>query len=97
MATKQCGLDLESTKKVINNWHNVEKSTEVQRIISSLATYYVLQTKEGKLPRSISDPVANFHLKNGATLKQVNFLADMKPIREKESLGTMVNYLYISK
>jgi malonyl-CoA decarboxylase len=40
------------------------------------------------------DPVARFHLGNGARLERVNFLADTSPRGLRESYGLMVNYLY---
>lgn len=40
------------------------------------------------------DPVARFHLGNGATLHTVNFDADSSEIRQQESWGIMVNYRY---
>lgn len=40
------------------------------------------------------DPVAKFHLGNGATLHAVNFDADSSEIRSDESWGIMVNYRY---
>lgn len=40
------------------------------------------------------DPVASFHLSNGASLGGVHFLADPSPRRVHESLGMMVNYQY---
>jgi hypothetical protein len=40
------------------------------------------------------DPVAKFHLGNGATLHAVNFDADASDIRQGESWGIMVNYRY---
>lgn len=40
------------------------------------------------------DPVANFHLSNGARLERVNPFADMSAVRIKESFGVMVNYRY---
>lgn len=40
------------------------------------------------------DPVAKFHLGNGATLHAVNFDADASEIRQRESWGIMVNYRY---
>ena len=40
------------------------------------------------------DPVARFHLGNGATLHAVNFDADSSEIRQQESWGIMVNYKY---
>ena len=41
-----------------------------------------------------NDPVARFHLGNGASLEQVNFLGDISPNGLSSSGGIMVNYLY---
>ena len=40
------------------------------------------------------DPVARFHLGNGARLERLNFLGDTSPNGLKQSHGLMVNYLY---
>jgi malonyl-CoA decarboxylase len=40
------------------------------------------------------DPVARFHLDNGARLERVNVGADLSAKGLRESLGVMVNYLY---
>ncbi|KAK1784927.1 hypothetical protein P4O66_018192 [Electrophorus voltai] len=40
------------------------------------------------------DPVANFHLQNGATLWRINWLADSSPRGMATSCGIMVNYRY---
>ena len=40
------------------------------------------------------DPVARFHLRNGARLERINWLANTAPRGFKESYGMMVNYLY---
>lgn len=40
------------------------------------------------------DPVARFHLDNGARLERINFLGDQSRKGLKQSLGLMVNYLY---
>jgi hypothetical protein len=50
------------------------------------------QVREYILTRK--DPVAKFHLGNGATLHAVNFDADSSEIRQGESWGIMVNYKY---
>lgn len=42
----------------------------------------------------LADPVARFHLDNGARLERINFAADLSRKGLKESLGLMVNYLY---
>lgn len=40
------------------------------------------------------DPVARFHLNNGARLEQINWMADPSKRGLRQSLGMMVNYLY---
>ena len=40
------------------------------------------------------DPVAHFHLGNGATLHQINAEADLSVQGLENSWGVMVNYLY---
>lgn len=41
-----------------------------------------------------SDPVARFHLGNGARLERINWLGNTAPRGIQESYGIMVNYLY---
>lgn len=41
-----------------------------------------------------ADPVARFHLDNGARLERVNFGADLSRKGLKQAMGVMVNYLY---
>jgi malonyl-CoA decarboxylase len=41
-----------------------------------------------------ADPVARFHLGNGARLERVNWLGNVAPRGISESYGIMVNYLY---
>jgi hypothetical protein len=40
------------------------------------------------------DPVAKFHLGNGARLERINWMANPTPRGYQESYGIMVNYLY---
>ena len=40
------------------------------------------------------DPVAGFHLGNGARLERINWLGNNSPRSIRESFGIMVNYLY---
>ena len=40
------------------------------------------------------DPVARFHLGNGARLERLNWLGDVSPKGLREAHGLMVNYLY---
>jgi malonyl-CoA decarboxylase len=50
---------------------------------------------KAKTPRGKPiDPVARFHLGNGARLERIDFLGDRSPKGLRESHGVMVNYLY---
>jgi malonyl-CoA decarboxylase len=40
------------------------------------------------------DPVAHFHLSNGARVERLNWLGDISPKGLQQSAGIMVNYLY---
>ncbi len=58
----------------------------------ALAAHYFLEAKDNS-GRSI-DPVARFHLGNGARLERLNWMADISPKGLRESYGLMVNYGY---
>lgn len=60
--------------------------------MQALAAYYLLNAKSSSgLP---FDPVARFHLSNGAIVHAVHANADISPKGLTQSGGTMVNYLY---
>jgi len=42
----------------------------------------------------VADPVANFHLSNGATVARIDWMADGSPVGRRRSFGLMANYLY---
>ena len=56
------------------------------------ATYLV----NGRVPsgRRALDPVAHFHLSNGARVERLNWLGDVSEKGLQQSAGIMVNYLY---
>ena len=56
------------------------------------AAFYYLRAKT-KAGRPL-DPVARFHLGNGARLERLNPLGDLSPKGLAQSKGLMVNYLY---
>jgi malonyl-CoA decarboxylase len=55
---------------------------------------YLLNEAAKANPRRARDPVAHFHLSNGARVERVNWKADVSEKGLKESYGLMVNYLY---
>ena len=62
----------------------------IKPAVLSAAARYLQSTRDGRA----RDPVANFHLSNGASLERLNWLANPAPYGIDESLGLMVNYLY---
>ena len=67
-------------------------NTDDPKNMQALAAYYLLHAKSRKgLP---FDPVARFHLGNGAIVHAVHADADISEKGRVQSGGTMVNYLY---
>jgi malonyl-CoA decarboxylase len=64
---------------------------ELERHLSSLCAYYLLHAKQGQEPL---DPVARFHLKNGARLERINWLGDTSAAGLQRSAGFSANYVY---
>ncbi len=71
---------------------NAELSTQLRSIIEPLAAHYFLKARTPK--GRLIDPVARFHLGNGARLERIDWLGDLSPKGLRESAGIMVNYLY---
>jgi malonyl-CoA decarboxylase len=61
-------------------------------VLVPLAAHYFLhaRTAAGR----IVDPVARFHLGNGARLERLNMFGDLSEAALRQSHGLMVNYLY---
>ncbi|KAK1945808.1 Malonyl-CoA decarboxylase [Phytophthora citrophthora] len=73
-------------------WHKdlelVENIRDV--MIAACARYILFERKKDK----ILNPVANFHLQNGAQVEQINFMADTTPSSLSSAFGMMINYRY---
>lgn len=65
-------------------------SEVVQRAAMRLVAQYLLTMKNGQP----IDPVARFHLGNGARIERLNWAADISAKGLAQSCGMMVNYLY---
>jgi malonyl-CoA decarboxylase len=77
------------------DWHLGEGSDALQRTLLRLCAYYLLHTKqEGGENAEPLDPVARFHLGNGAALERLNWMGDISPSGMSRSAGLMVNYVY---
>jgi malonyl-CoA decarboxylase len=64
----------------------------VRPFLNRAAAYYFLRGRNGA--GKPIDPVARFHLGNGARLDRVNWMGDPSPKGIRESAGIMVNYRY---
>ena len=73
------------------DWHVGEVPDSMQRMLLRLCAYYLLQAKQGDEPL---DPVARFHLGNGAALERLNWMGDISESGMSRSAGLMVNYVY---
>ena len=73
-------------------WLDAEKAAALRDPLMRAAAWYYLRART---PRGMPvDPVARFHLGNGARLERINWLADVSEKGIAQSYGLMVNYLY---
>ena len=74
------------------NWASAERvSPAIRAVLQRLLAAYLTAGNGGKGP---DDPVARFHLGNGARLERLHWAANLSPRGIAESLGMMVNYIY---
>ena len=71
---------------------NAELVSRLRPLLEPLAAHYFLKARTPK--GRLIDPVARFHLGNGARLERIDWLGDVSPKGLRESAGIMVNYLY---
>jgi malonyl-CoA decarboxylase len=73
-------------------WREVGLRKTAEPVLQRLcARYLLIESNGGKRAR---DPVAHFHLSNGARVERINMLGDTSEKGAKESATLMVNYLY---
>ncbi len=70
-------------------WEDAPRAETLRPTVLRLAAEYLTRPAEGRI-----DPVARFHLGNGARLERIHWLANTSPRGMRESLGVMVSYLY---
>lgn len=74
------------------DWQKDAKLAEkLKTPLTRLCAHYLLNEKK-KL--TALDPVAHFHLTNGARLERINWMGDTSSKGFKQSAGLMVNYYY---
>lgn len=66
-------------------------AAKLKATLMPLAAHYFLNVKG---QHGTIDPVARFHLGNGARLERINWLGDASEHGMRQSAGIMVNYLY---
>jgi len=71
---------------------DAELAAALKEPMKTLCAQYLLRAKDGS--NRPLDPVARFHLGNGAVVDRINWLGDRSPKGLKESYGLMVNYRY---
>jgi malonyl-CoA decarboxylase len=70
-------------------WNDPAQSEKLRAPLLRLCARYLTQKPSIRI-----DPVARFHLGNGARLERINWLGNSAPRGIQESFGIMVNYLY---
>ena len=86
---EQMDEELAETLRSVDSVEAVSASARDKLL--KLCARYLVTEKSGPLAR---DPVARFHLGNGASLHRLNWGADPSSKGIEQSMGIMVNYLY---
>ena len=77
-----------------SDWRDNELNRQpLKAALMRLCAQYLVEEKSRGRPL---DPVARFHLGNGASVERINWGADLSPKGIEQSAGMMVNYLYDS-
>ncbi|MFN3075538.1 MAG: malonyl-CoA decarboxylase [Alphaproteobacteria bacterium] len=81
-----------------SDWHREEAVAQVMKgpLLRLCARYLATEkrpTPSGAPDRAL-DPVAHFHLSNGARMERLNWLGDTSAKGVQQSAGIMINYLY---
>jgi malonyl-CoA decarboxylase len=74
----------------LSDWLPHKAGSAEREALLTLAAAYLTQAASARN----TDPVANFHLGNGAKLYRINWAADTSRKGIRQSAGMMVNYLY---
>ncbi len=88
-------MDGQNLRKLLTTpeWHQDDELVRVLRepLMRLCARYLMLEKAAAGRAR---DPVAHFHLSNGARVERLNWSADVSPKGLQQSAGMMINYLY---
>jgi malonyl-CoA decarboxylase len=91
IGTEDSGVLLRTVLADERWWEDAGKADAVRGPLTRLAALYLTTSNAPKGPL---DPVARFHLGNGARLERINWLGNRAPRGVRESYGLMVNYRY---
>jgi malonyl-CoA decarboxylase len=76
-------------------WHLGEVPEALEKQLMQLCAWYLLRVKTGNEQHAEPlDPVARFHLGNGASLERLNWMGDTSEQGMSRSAGIMANYVY---
>lgn len=76
----------------LDHWHeDTSLHDELKPLLLRLCAHYLYNEKRGSMPL---DPVARFHLGNGAQIGQINWMGDTSRNGLKQSAAMLVNYRY---
>ncbi|MFZ4410482.1 MAG: malonyl-CoA decarboxylase [Paracraurococcus sp.] len=84
---------IEAFKALVDGawWEDAAQRDSLRPALLRLAATYLTRPNSGM---GNIDPVARFHLGNGARLERINWLGNVSARGMRESYGVMVNYLY---
>jgi len=94
------GVEGDSTQKLIEvlkrkDWADDPAAGAALRgVLMRLCAQYLLQATRAEDDQRALDPVAHFHLSNGASMERLNWRGDLSGRGLKQSLGIMINYRY---
>uniref|UniRef100_A0A914WZW1 Malonyl-CoA decarboxylase n=1 Tax=Plectus sambesii TaxID=2011161 RepID=A0A914WZW1_9BILA len=98
LSSLRSSLNASSDEETVTLFKSAVESNDVQQfealkpVLMHLCAKYLYVVKR----RGYAvDPVANFHLRNGAELYRLNWMADNSARGIKNSFGMMVNYRYV--
>ena len=91
-ALEDAGVPIDADALSSGKWaQSPDQARSLRQPLLRLAAHYLTRAGNGSHPL---DPVARFHLGNGARIERVNFLADTSVKGYRQSFALMLNYLY---
>ena len=88
---------LDALRRLIarRGWSREESAVKVlEPLLTRLCARYLVREEAPGRPGRARDPVAHFHLSNGARIERLNWRGDISDNGMRLALGLMVNYLY---